>query len=70
LPGTKLGKGCVVGAGSVVKGVFSDYAIVVGNPAKVVGDTRTVDQKLYADGLDFSNYYDKSLIQNNRIKTV
>ena len=40
LPGTIIGKSCIIGAGSVVKGNVPDYAIVVGNPAKVIGDTR------------------------------
>ena len=36
LPGAQIGDGVIVGAGAVVAGVVSDYAIVVGNPAKVV----------------------------------
>lgn len=40
LPGTVIGESCIVGAGAVVKGSVSDYAIVAGNPAKVIGDTR------------------------------
>lgn len=35
-----LGKHCVVGAGSVVTKPVEDYAIVVGNPARVIGDRR------------------------------
>lgn len=65
LPGTTIGKGCIVGAGSVVRGSFPDYAILVGNPAKLVGDTRETDKKYFEQGIDFSNYYDQSLIQNN-----
>lgn len=61
LPGTSIGKGCVIGAGSIVKGEFPDYSIIVGNPAKVVGDTRDVDAKLKNEGIDFSNYYDQKL---------
>lgn len=40
LPGTVLGKGVLVGAGTVVRGVIPDYSIVIGNPSKVVGDTK------------------------------
>lgn len=40
LPGTRIGKSVIVGAGAVVKGDIPDYAIVVGNPAKIIGDTR------------------------------
>lgn len=36
LPGTTIGKKCVIGAGSIVKGVFPDYSMIVGNPARVV----------------------------------
>lgn len=35
-PGTVLGKQCVVGANSVVKGVFPNYSVIVGSPAKAV----------------------------------
>ena len=34
--GTKLGKQCVVGANSVVRGEFPDYCVIVGSPARVV----------------------------------
>ena len=34
--GTVLGKHCVVGANSVVRGVFPDYCVIVGGPAKIV----------------------------------
>jgi maltose O-acetyltransferase len=36
LPGVKLKKGCVVGAGAVVSKSFEEYSIIVGNPAKKV----------------------------------
>lgn len=36
LKGTKLGDGCVVGAGSVVSGEFGDRCVIVGNPARVI----------------------------------
>lgn len=36
LPGARIGNGVIVGAGSVVRGAIPDYAIVTGNPAKVV----------------------------------
>ena len=41
-----VGKHCVVGAGAVVTKSVPDYAIVVGVPAKVIGDRRD----LAADG--------------------
>lgn len=36
LQGTQIGKNCVVGAGSVVKGTFPDYCVIAGNPARII----------------------------------
>jgi len=36
LKGTKLGDGCVVGAGAVVSGKFDENCVIAGNPAKVI----------------------------------
>lgn len=36
LPGITIGKGAMVGAGAVVTKSVPDYAVVVGNPARVV----------------------------------
>ncbi len=43
LPGTRLGRGCLVSAYSMVSGEFEDFSIITGNPAKRVGDTRRMD---------------------------
>lgn len=40
LPGTKIGTNCIIGACSVVKGVIPDNCIVIGNPGKIVADTK------------------------------
>jgi acetyltransferase-like isoleucine patch superfamily enzyme len=45
LPGTHVGKNCIIGAGSVVKGTIPDNSIVVGNPAKVIAKTDEWAQK-------------------------
>lgn len=37
LPGAQIGKGCIIGAGAVVRGNIPDNSLVVGNPGKVVG---------------------------------
>jgi acetyltransferase-like isoleucine patch superfamily enzyme len=36
LKGTKIGDGCVVGAGAVVSGTFEPKSVIAGNPAKVI----------------------------------
>ena len=36
MAGTTLGKQCIVGANSFVKGEFPDYCVIVGSPAKIV----------------------------------
>jgi carbonic anhydrase/acetyltransferase-like protein (isoleucine patch superfamily) len=36
LPGTRIGRNVVVGAGSVVRGVVPDHSVVAGVPAKIV----------------------------------
>ena len=57
MPGTTLGKGSLVSAYSFVKGSFPDYAIISGNPAVVVGDTRDRDSKWLADHADLNANY-------------
>jgi acetyltransferase-like isoleucine patch superfamily enzyme len=46
MPNTKIGKGSVVTAYSYVQGEFPDFAIIAGNPAVVVGDTRQKDEEM------------------------
>jgi acetyltransferase-like isoleucine patch superfamily enzyme len=36
LPGTHLGRNCVVGAGAVVHGEHPDHSVLAGIPAKVI----------------------------------
>ena len=42
-PGSRIGRGVLVRAFSYVSGEVPDFAIVGGQPARVVGDTREVD---------------------------
>lgn len=39
--GSDIGVQCAIGAGAVVRGTIPDYSIVVGNPGKVVGSTKS-----------------------------
>lgn len=57
LPGAIIGKGCIIGAGSLVNSVIPDYAIAVGNPVKIVGDTRERDKNRFGDMIDLEKYY-------------
>lgn len=50
LPGVTIGTGAVIGAGAVVSKDVPDYAVVAGNPAKVVGQRC---QKLAYSPVDF-----------------
>jgi acetyltransferase-like isoleucine patch superfamily enzyme len=43
LRGASIGRCCIVGANSVVRGEIPDYSIAVGAPAKVVGEVTGVD---------------------------
>jgi acetyltransferase-like isoleucine patch superfamily enzyme len=40
LPEITIGVGAIVGAGALVTRDVPDYAVVAGNPARVIGDTR------------------------------
>lgn len=44
LPGTNIGKGCIVSAYSCCKGDYPDHSIISGNPAVVTGSTLERDE--------------------------
>lgn len=44
LNGVHIGRGCIIGGGSVVRGNTPPYSIVVGNPAKVIGFVFTPEE--------------------------
>lgn len=44
LPGTVIGRDCIVGAGSVVRGAIPDGSVVMGNPARVVMSVKMAEQ--------------------------
>jgi acetyltransferase-like isoleucine patch superfamily enzyme len=45
LPGVKIGKHCLVGAGSVVGKDVEDYSLVLGSPAKIIKDVREIKSR-------------------------
>jgi acetyltransferase-like isoleucine patch superfamily enzyme len=45
LDGAVLGRGCVVGAGSVVRGRLPPYSVSVGNPTRVIGMRENLTQR-------------------------
>lgn len=52
LAGTKIGRGAIVSAGSVVRGIkIPPYAIVAGNPAKIVGYRYTPEEIVYHESV-------------------
>lgn len=57
MPETKIGKGCIVSAYSLVKGEFPDYSILKGNPAVIVGDTRKIDAELLERHPELREFY-------------
>ncbi len=57
MPGSRIGKGCLIAAYSYVDGEVPDFAIVKGNPAQVVGDTRTLDAPYLAEHPELAPWY-------------
>ena len=57
-PGSRIGRGVIVRGYSYVDGEVPDFAIVAGQPAKVVGDTRDADAGWLQAHLDARADYD------------
>lgn len=73
LPGVTIGEGVVVGAGSVVTKDIPDYAVIGGNPAKVI-KYRNIDtyKKLKKENkiyLDVEYDYDKSSLRKSEYRS-
>lgn len=62
LPGTTLGRGCLVSAGAVVSGAFPDFSMIRGNPAKRVGDVRVLDRKFLKEEAVRATYFDEETV--------
>ncbi|MEM2138981.1 MAG: acyltransferase [Candidatus Woesearchaeota archaeon] len=70
--GNTLGKHCLVGAGAVVTKDVPDFALVVGNPARIVGWVSEAGKKLKFDenGIAYCEKSNKKykLVNNNVIE--
>lgn len=56
--GTTLGRGCIVRAGSVVRGTFPEFSVIAGNPAVVVSDSREGDRRWLDSHPDLRAHHD------------
>jgi acetyltransferase-like isoleucine patch superfamily enzyme len=63
LPNVKIGKGCLISAGSIVSKSVPDHSIVSGNPAKVIGKVTQLDSKFFKEPLVQELYFDDSIIR-------
>ncbi len=75
MQGVKIGKGCVIAGHSVVKTDVPDYSISSGNPARVVGEVKKLDEKyLIQNNYLHQFYFDSGLLNeilknnNDRVK--
>ena len=59
--GTTLGHGTLVAAHSRVRGVFPDFAVLSGSPARQVGDTRQLDAPWLAEHPELRADYERWL---------
>lgn len=57
MPESKIGKGSLIAAYSFVKGEFPDFAIISGNPATVIGDTRELDRQYLDENPQLLEFY-------------
>lgn len=57
MPGSKIGKGCIVAGFSYVAGEFDDFSIISGNPAKKIGDVRSSDLRMLRNNPELIDGY-------------
>jgi acetyltransferase-like isoleucine patch superfamily enzyme len=70
LPGSRIGSGCVIGAGTVVRGEIPDNSLVIGNPCKIIGQASILLEKMNAsedtfDSLKMSPEERKLMLQRH-----
>ena len=55
--GVQVGKGALIKAGTVITKDVKDFEIIAGSPAKVVGDTRKLDEKYLLENPELTVWY-------------
>lgn len=60
LMGSTIGNNCIVGAGSVVSGLFPDNVVIAGNPAKIICTIEEFYRKRKSNEVDAAKEYVKS----------
>ncbi len=71
--GTTIGKHCLIGAGTVITKDVPDYALVVGNPGKIIGWVSEAGTKLDFDkeGFAFCNKSNRKYkLENNIVMDI
>ena len=64
MPGIKIGKGCLIGSGTLVTKDVPDYSVVVGSPGKIIGSTMDIDRKFISEFEELHNiYYDEQALR-------
>lgn len=66
LPGVTIGKGCLIGTGTVVNKDVPDFSIVVGNPGQIKGSTIELDKKKFRDHDYSDTYFDAAALETIR----
>lgn len=54
MPGSRIGRGCIIGAGTVVRGEVPDFSIYVGSPGAVIGNSREYLERALGYKIDSS----------------
>jgi acetyltransferase-like isoleucine patch superfamily enzyme len=55
LPDSKIGENCLIGANSTVSGVFENEQLIIGSPAKSIGNVKRIKSKI--NGKEGDSYY-------------
>ncbi|WP_114996874.1 hypothetical protein [Helicobacter fennelliae] len=62
--GAHIPRGCIIGAGSVVRGKFEPYSIIIGNPARCIKKRFSQDIISILETIDFATMTHEQITQN------